>query len=527
MTRVLFIATNGSGLGHLTRAMAVARRLPQGVEPFIFTTSAAVSVVRRQGFLAEYFPPRDLTEGEEGRRRWDVSVARRLGGLLEDYDPAAVVFDGTYPYPGVVHAIWRSGRPRFVWSRRGMWQAGKGEASLRSAWAFDRIIEPGELAAPAQPASAGRRAKVTGVPPVLFADPDELLEKEAAIRELGLSSERTRVLVQLGAGNINDARSQEGICVARLLADPRVQLAVVQSPISGHQTELPPGVVRVSVYPVSRLYRAFDFVISAAGYNSYHELIAYGVPALFVPNTSTALDDQVARARYAAEIGVAAYWGGLDTDELDRSLLELLDEGARDRMALRAREHSFDNGAGAAAELVVAEALRKRGPGAALPRSARRTARLWAGYGAGVINRRLAWALPDRATARLRRAAQRGYLLRTPAFRASTGQGGGSSARVDSVYDAVGAAERELTALLEALGRRRGVDTSRILVVTDCDAFTQLRDHGARFEFVPPRGDWEAQGLPGDYESFLQRRIAEITDTHRAKQLPPMGLPQA
>ncbi len=521
MTRVLFIATNGSGLGHLTRAMAVARRLPREVEPLIFTTSAAISVVRRQGFLAEYFPPRDLAEGEEGKRRWDVSVARRLGGLLEDYDPAAVVFDGTYPYPGVVHAIWRSGRPRFVWSRRGMWRAGKGEASLRSAWAFDRIIEPGELASAARPAPSGRRGKVAGVPPVLFADPDELLEKDVAIRELGLSSERTRVLVQLGAGNINDARSQEGVCVARLLADPQVQLAVVQSPISGHQPELPPGVVPVSAYPVSRLYRAFDFVISAAGYNSYHELIAYGVPALFVPNTATALDDQVARARYAAEIGVAAYWDGVDTDELDRSLSALLDEAARERMTLRAREHGFENGAGAAAELVVAEALRKRGAGAGMARSARRTAQLWAGYGAGAINRRLAWALPDRATARLRRAAQRAYVLRKPTFQASTGQGGGTSATIDSVYDAVGATGHELTALLEELDRKSGVDTSRALVVTDSDDFARFRDHGARLEFVPPRGDWEAQGLPGDYESFLQGRIAEIADAHGASSVRP------
>ena len=159
--------------------MAVARRLPQRVEPSIFTTSVALSVVRRQGFLAEYFPPRGLTEGEEGRRRWDVTVAPRLGGLLEDYAPPPRL-RWHHPYPGL-HAIWRSGRPRFVWSRPGMWQAGKGEASLRSAWAFDHITR--RLAPPRPP--PGRRAKITGVPPVLFADPDELLEKEAAIRELG------------------------------------------------------------------------------------------------------------------------------------------------------------------------------------------------------------------------------------------------------------------------------------------------------------------------------------------------------
>ena len=131
--------------------------------------------------------------------------------------------------------------------------------------------------------------------------------------------------------------------------------------------------------------------------------------------------------RYAAEIGVAAYWGGLDTDELDRSLLELLDEAARDRMALRAREHSFET---AQAPRPSWSSPRRCGAGpgrrAASLGEADRSA--WAGYGAGAINRTPAWALPDRATARLRGAAQRAYVLRSPKSRASTGQGGGSSA---------------------------------------------------------------------------------------------------
>ena len=52
--RVLFMTSNGTGLGHLTRSMAIARRLDAGIEPAFFTLSAAAPVVRGQGFRVEY-----------------------------------------------------------------------------------------------------------------------------------------------------------------------------------------------------------------------------------------------------------------------------------------------------------------------------------------------------------------------------------------------------------------------------------------------------------------------------------------
>ena len=60
-----------------------------------------------------------------------------------------------------------------------------------------------------------------------------------------------------------------------------------------------------STYPIARLYPAFDFVISAAGYNSYHELISFQIPAAFFP-VRKPTDDQGARARFAEEAGVGS-----------------------------------------------------------------------------------------------------------------------------------------------------------------------------------------------------------------------------
>ena len=47
--RILFTTSNGTGLGHLTRSMAIARRLGDEVEPLFLTLSAAAPVVEADG----------------------------------------------------------------------------------------------------------------------------------------------------------------------------------------------------------------------------------------------------------------------------------------------------------------------------------------------------------------------------------------------------------------------------------------------------------------------------------------------
>ena len=55
---------------------------------------------------------------------------------------------------------------------------------------------------------------------------------------------------------------------------------------------MPAGVVGLdATFPMSRYFAAFDIAVAAAGYNAFHELIAFGVPTLFVP-MSRDTDDQ-------------------------------------------------------------------------------------------------------------------------------------------------------------------------------------------------------------------------------------------
>ena len=355
MTRVLFATTNGVGLGHLTRSMAIARRLPGGLQPIMFTLSQGMPVVRREGFYAEYFPSREQAGLESPR--WNAMYERRLTHVLSVYDPSVVVFDGTFPYGGLRQAMLQEPQRRFVWCRRAMWQPGLGAANLGFSSAFDAVLEPGEFSATADAGlTVARRGEVSAVAPITYLDEADLLPREEAERELGLAPGRLNVLLQLGTGNLSDIESVLGRCVARLREDTRVQLAVAVSTLSRRPPALPEGIIALRVYPLSRYYRAFDLAVSAAGYNSFHELVGFAVPTLFVPNPRMPLDDQVARARHAEEVGVSRAWVEDGEESLEEMLGSLLDDGVRAKMERSARERGFVNGAEAAAEMLVTAA---------------------------------------------------------------------------------------------------------------------------------------------------------------------------
>ncbi len=67
---------------------------------------------------------------------------------------------------------------------------------------------------------------------------------------------------------------------------------------------------------MSRYFAAFDAAVAAAGYNAYHELIALGVPSLFVPMARNT-DDQPARARHAERAGIGLAAEGPADPELE------------------------------------------------------------------------------------------------------------------------------------------------------------------------------------------------------------------
>ncbi len=351
--RLLFVSSNGVGMGHLSRLLAVARRLPDSYEAVFLTMSQALSVIAQFGFHAEYVPSQQHTRSDMAS--WNAWLRRKLDQVLDTYEIQAVVFDGNIVYSGLREAVSSRRNCQLIWIRRGMWRSDQDNSqSLLSRENVDLIIEPGDVASDFDSgASAEQRQGVVFVDPIRLLDPNEVLPRDEACRTLDLDPDACNVLIQLGAGNNYNFVDLIGSAIETLGKSKITRPVIAEWITSDIGLDLWPRIPRLRCFPITRYYRAFDFTISAAGYNSFNEIIGFGVPSLLAPNLNRAMDDQSARAAFADLHGAAVH---LDHDMLpilDQVLGAMMDKERRQAMKEKCQLIAKPNGAERAAQIVV------------------------------------------------------------------------------------------------------------------------------------------------------------------------------
>lgn len=364
---VLQTTTNGTGMGHLSRQVAIGAALAPAADPVLLSLSTAVAQVLAAGTAAtgggaaprgEYLPSyhRNWMPVPE----WHGYLRDRIVALARETGARVVGFDGVVPYLGLLRARALLPEVAFVWFRRGMWRPGLNGAALRAGRFFDAVVEPGDLAAAADHGLTARRTDAVRVGPVTAAGRVPLLPRADALAALGLDPGRPAVLVNLGGWAHRPVRagggwwsSAAGQVVSQLLAGTDWQIALVRTPIQEEEVRAAQTDrlhVLAGVYPLAAHLLAFEAAVAEAGYNGFHELLLAGVPTLFIPK-STRTDDQTARAGWAAATGVGLHAG--DRGAIAVQLSRLLDPGVRQDLVTVAGHLPREDGAAAAALVVT------------------------------------------------------------------------------------------------------------------------------------------------------------------------------
>ena len=312
---IVIVVPNGIGLGHVTRMLAVARSLRDrdGARVLFWSFSRAAGIIARHGFdVTLRQTAQHLQADPDAWLRWE---SEDFAAALADVQPDLVVQDGSQVDRFIVEAMARpgSGSARLALVRRGMWQPGVGLDALEAESLVDLVIEPGDLASGDdrgltrnRHARTGGFATMARTAPVTLTRPGDMLDRKAARRALGLGRGRF-CLVSLGG----DAFGDWDLLLRTLAHEARAArttLVWARSPLAAEDPELDgrSGMSTISRYPLAPCLQAFDGVISAAGYNSFHELMQlYRGPVLFAPTRHAQLDDQPGRAQYAARQGWA------------------------------------------------------------------------------------------------------------------------------------------------------------------------------------------------------------------------------
>ena len=303
---VVLFPTNGVGFGHFTRMYAVAKAIRKhepDTEVIFFTPMPTLHVPYSEGFptyhIAGRYKFKDMSSSQ-----WNGLIEEQLLMVLDIHKPKLFMFDGAYPYRGMLNAIRRNPTMRKAWMRRGMFRKGS-KIPVDSIQFFDMVIHPGD-AVTAQEQELDHSVEVMRVPPILLVKEEEMLSKEEARNRLGVPQAAEVWYVQLGAGQINDIESEIRITIEALLENNPKSIIVIGESLLGQRITYSNERVRIlRDYPNAVYFKGFDYSIQAGGYNSFHEMRSSQIPTIFYPNMNTGMDDQLARCKVAEKEG----WG--------------------------------------------------------------------------------------------------------------------------------------------------------------------------------------------------------------------------
>lgn len=331
---IILATSNGIGMGHLARATAIGQALQGRANPIIISMASAVAEIpEATGIPAEYITGRD--RGLMPRHKWDRYLRDRILALAKESDATILTFDGVVPYPGVLAAKIANPNLILIWIRRGLWQKNPQRFVLGAqSKIMDYVIEPGDYARAYDNGPTAKRKESKLFSPVSLFNSKSALTKRAAKEKLGLDLNSPAVLVQLGTGEA-DVNNKMRAALSGLIGWKNLQIILTKEPIDKDGNSLVPAGLAIKVvryFPLADLLNAFDAGICAAGYNGVHELLAARLPTVFIANIR-GTDDQVTRARWCAENGIALMANQSSLKEIEDTVKKLQNETIRESLS--------------------------------------------------------------------------------------------------------------------------------------------------------------------------------------------------
>jgi UDP-N-acetylglucosamine--N-acetylmuramyl-(pentapeptide) pyrophosphoryl-undecaprenol N-acetylglucosamine transferase len=381
--RVLFYSVNGVGVGHLTRLIAIARAMrslysasSKAPEFFFLSSSEADGMIYAEGFPSLKVPSREMMNSlGYGREEYSPLARTLILQLLATLSPDLLVVD-TFPGGG----FWEDLPRRVSGKRAFIYRPGKGTYFSQAYFQemlthYDAILIPEYKEHAAEvlyPLECESRVKFVG--PILARYRSEMFTRVTARQMLGIPENVIAIHISTGGGGTSVA--EERIAIALEAVDglgENVYVCVAAGPLYRGFGARGERVIWANRGGFAELLPAFDISVSAAGYNSYGELMYAGVPTVFIPLETTE-DIQIERALRAQSSGAAAMLpSNASANEICKAIRSLLSQDVWVRASSAARSLVPTNHALDAAQeigsLIGLEVLRYRSEDGSIARA--------------------------------------------------------------------------------------------------------------------------------------------------------------
>lgn len=311
--RIVNYAVNGVGMGHVTRLAAVSRWLRRDaaslnlpVEIYFLTSSEAGSLLFAEKFPSFKLPSKTIIEETGLDDATFLPVARAwVLHTLELLRPDLIVVD-TFPrgyFDELAPPLAACPRRAFIY------RALKSDHARHPAFQealthYDAILIPDYAENADSPVPEMARGKAHHVGPIISRERDEILVRDEARRLLGIAENHLAVYISAGGGGDAGAENHIHTTYEALRDRDGLHLIIGAGPLYRGRCIYGERVTWLAQGVSVELMSAFDAAVSAAGYNSFNELMHMGVPTIFLPQAKWA-DDQQSRAGRAAHAGAA------------------------------------------------------------------------------------------------------------------------------------------------------------------------------------------------------------------------------
>ncbi len=357
--RIMCYAMNGLGLGHLTRLLAIAiqlKRINPNCEILFVTTSEADNVLNRYGIPYVHLPSKKLAgTGTIGAKKLARIYNALINPLLDNWQPHIFITDTqvTGSLNDTLHYL-RYSNSYKVFIHRSRKPESYTQAQIQSQRFYHLIIAPHYPHQFLVPEPFGFEVPVFWSGPVLLKSKEETPSRDSIRRELKVQHHEILIFLSLGGGGDDSDPEIFEKVLPVLNRFQNIKILLARGLLSTYSlTETTNNLIVTSIFPVSDSFAAVDIAISAAGYNTFHELMHHGVPTIFIPR-ERGWDDQYERAKQAEVKDACMICPAADIEiKLNLLFEELMNPQKRDAFRLKASSLVPENNA----EKVAAEIL--------------------------------------------------------------------------------------------------------------------------------------------------------------------------
>ncbi|MBM83079.1 MAG: hypothetical protein CMJ78_21165 [Planctomycetaceae bacterium] len=339
--RILFYAINGTGLGHLSRLLAIARQARELLHAMgiradfhFITTSEAPEIA--WDFPVYKIPSKTIiADSDTPNSAFAQSAKLIISNLTSTLRPDLLVLD-TVPTGSFQEFVFLKDYAKktvFI-DRHKDSKAATSSVHQTHLSLYDLIIIPDDQSvADRYPVSAKARKRRRFVGRIHGFNPLIAMPREAVREQFGVDR---KWLIYVSAGGGGDAHAANDLdhIIDALADDLDHFLLIGYGPLYRGSRVYRSNVVPLSEAYVSRFFRGIDIAVSAAGYNTYEELLAATVPSAFYAQIK-GLDRQDQRIEW----GQTAGWH-LALSSLDKPLVRAAVENLKDetrRLAIHSR----------------------------------------------------------------------------------------------------------------------------------------------------------------------------------------------